>query len=269
MSFAKLEIELILIASLLLAGCETSVFKKTVSGGRTGSSACRRTYFESFDNGCGGWLSDRGYRLNIWDGVAHCFGPWYLDSWHAPPGAGYLNLLMWIHTDAGRLKDYYPGYPGNRFVDGGYSKDLTNAKLTVRLRGQMDMQGAQLLVLVQAIQAEQMRANYVLTAQPFEVTPQYSEQTITLTPDPNQWVCMGARHDRKKYGPEYGCSSIGEVLGNVDVDIIFVLFPLNVVPVENIADKHRLRPCVDYHVEQKFLPKGLIMFDWVKIEYPS
>ena len=73
------------------------------------------------------------------------------------------------------------------------------------------------------------------------------------------------RHDRKSYG----CSSIAEVLCDVNVDIIFVLFPLNVVPIEDIPDKHKLRAGVDYHVEQKFLPKGLIMFDWVKLKYPD
>ena len=254
---------------LFLAGCEFSSSPDSPPQKRPGLPGFRRTYYESFDNGCGGWLSDRGYRLTIWDGVAHCFGPWYLDSWHAPPGAGYLHLVMWIHTHPDQLREYYPGYPGNRFVEQNQSTDLTNARLTVRLRGNMDMQGSQLLILAQAIQAEQMRANYVLTAQSFEVTPQWSEQTVVLTPDENQWVCMGARHDRKKYGPEYGCSSIAEVLQNVDVDIIFVLFPLNVVPVEDIPYKHRLRPCVDYHVKQKYLPKGLIMFDWVKIEYPT
>src|SRR5712672_957512 len=59
----------------------------------------RRTYVETFDNGPGGWYADRRYALPVWDGVAYCHSPWWLDANHAPPGAGYLHLLMWIYTD--------------------------------------------------------------------------------------------------------------------------------------------------------------------------
>ena len=48
--------------------------------------------------GPGGWISNRRDPLPIFDGVAYLFGPWYLDSHHAPPGAGYLNMLMYLYT---------------------------------------------------------------------------------------------------------------------------------------------------------------------------
>ena len=56
------------------------------------------TYVESFDNGAGGWIANRYDPLPVWDGIAYCYGPWYLDSNHAPPGAGYLlkrKALLW------------------------------------------------------------------------------------------------------------------------------------------------------------------------------
>ena len=95
---------------------------------------------------------------------------------------------------------------------------------------------------------------------PAKITVQYWHRT---------WP-QGARHDRTKYrGPPYGCGGIVEVLRDVNIDIIFVLFPLDVVPVEDVPDKNLLRAGVDYHVEHKHLPKGLIMFDWIKLEYPD
>ena len=258
--------KILIVASLFLAGCGVHTSQQSgLAGKHPADTAYREPYVESFDKGCGGWLSGREYPLAVWNGVAYCHGPWFVDFWHAPPGAGYLHLIMWIHTDARRLKDYYPGYPGNKFIIQHQSTDFTNAKLTLRLRGEIDLKGSQMLVLLQATQDEKIRVNYVLESQPIKITSQWTEQTVTLTPDPDQWLCLGARHDRKSYG----CSSIAEVLRDVNVDIIFVLFPLNVVPIEDISDEHKLRAGVDYHVEQKFLPKGLIMFDWVKLEYPD
>ena len=107
-------------------------------------------------------------------------------------------------------------------------------------------------------------ANYVLTGQPFEITREWSEQTVTLTPDPSQWVCLGVRHDMTD---TIGCFPVDELLCDVNIDIIFVLFPLNVVPVENVKDKNKFRAVADYHVDQSFLPKGVVMFDWIRIEY--
>ena len=43
-----------------------------------------------------------------------------------------------------------PGAAGNRFVTGGYSRDLRNARITLRLRGVgFDGKGAALKLLVQ------------------------------------------------------------------------------------------------------------------------
>src|SRR3989304_8162581 len=88
----------------------------------------------------------------------------------------------------------------SRFAEEGWSKNLTNAKVTVRLRGEMDLKGAQLVFHVQA-KTDKTTANFALTGQPFRITRDWSEQTVTLAPDPKQWTCLGARHDMQD---EYG-----------------------------------------------------------------
>ena len=233
----------------------------------------RETYLETFDHGPGGWYADRRYALHVWDGVAYTYSPWWVDANHAAPGAGYLHLLLWMHTD----KRTYEGnqealkilpYIGNRFIDESYSRDLRNAKITVRIRGEVDLKGAQVLLLAQAKTAK-TTANLVLSGRPLKITKDWSEQSLLLKPDPKQWTCLGARHDMQA---EYGCDDVATVLQDVNVDLIFVLFPLKVVPAwTNVsgADVDRLRAVKDYPVLQDELPKGVIMFDSIKIEYPD
>jgi hypothetical protein len=244
-----------------------------------------KIYTETFDDGPGGWVADLCSPLPVWDGVAHCISPWSVDANHAPPGGGYLHLLMYLHTHA---RSWNPSsaeeHGHNRFVENGYSTDLTNAKLTVRLRGTMDLAGplcnyhkhvpqpdlggARLVLLAQArIEGPpKTTANFVLTGQPFEITSGWSEQTVHLVPDPDQWTCIGARHDLVD---RYGYGDIAEVLSDVNVDIIFILYPLTIVPLGEVDDIHRQWAAKDYKVDMQHLPKGLVMFDTVQIEYPA
>ncbi len=70
----------------------------------------------------------------------------------------------------------------------------------------------------------------------------------------------------------YGCDDIAKALADVNLDVIFILFPVEVVPTDPDVDEksmHMLRALKDYPVNQEHLPKGLIMFDMVKIEYPE
>ena len=238
-----------------------------------------RTYTETFDDGPGGWVADLCSPQPVWDGVAHCFSPWSVDANHAPPGAGYLHVLMYLHTHAASVT---PSEGVNRFVEGGYSSNLTNAKVTARLRGSLDLAGplcnnqtpgsqrdtgdVQLFIHAQAHLEgpPKTTANFILTGQPFEITEDWSEQTVQLTPDAQQWTSLGARHDLTDV---YGDGDIAEVLADVNHDIIFLLFPLNVVPVGEVDDVHRLWTARDYKVDMAYLPKGLIMFDTVQIEF--
>ncbi len=48
-----------------------------------------------------------------------------------------------------------------------------------------------------------------------------------------------------------------------------MLFPLKVVPAGEVEFPHQTRAGEHYPVQQEFLPKGLLMVDTVKIEYPD
>jgi len=184
-----------------------------------------------------------------------------VDSNHAPPGAGYLHLLAFLLTHPDDVPAH--GRP-NRFTDGGFSRDLRNARLTLRLRGQVDWRGSDLLLLVQS-RLPATTANYVLTGQPFHVSPEWTEQTVTLSTNPTEWTCRGTRHDLLDY---YGCGDIVDVLSDVNVDLILVLFPLEIVAASPDTDLHQIRPHLDYDINWDVLASGRIEFDTIRIEYP-
>ncbi|MBI2193452.1 MAG: hypothetical protein HYU36_15865 [Planctomycetes bacterium] len=225
---------------------------------------------ETFDDGPGGWIGwdARGASVpEIRDSAAISRSPWWVDFNHAPPGAGYLHLLYCLHTTA----RYYPqkmrdlGIP-NRFCDGGFPVDFTGAKLTARLRGDLDPRGAHLVLLAQG-KVGGITINSVLTAQPFRVTRDWSEQAITLEPDSKQWACLGSRHDRTE---TYGWGEIQGLLREVNCDIILVLFPLDIVPAVSIqGDPHRLRAGLEYPVDTARLPRGEVRLDEIRIEFAA
>ncbi len=230
----------------------------------------RRTpYVETFDDGPGGWISGVPARnrpldrlpTEVENGALLCRGPWWIDYNHAPPGGGYLHLLGYMHTHPSFLSDYEKP---NRFIDGGYSRDFTNARLTVRVRGEIDFQGSELVLLAQA-DVPGTRTNYVLTGQSIAVTPEWSETTLVLSLDPSEWQCLGTRWDRTEM---YGYGEIRDVLADLNCDIIFVLFPLDVVPLEPIEDMHHPMAGRDYEVDRSRLPTGWLEIDTVRLEYP-
>ena len=90
----------------------------------------------------------------------------------------------------------------------------------------MGLQGSQLVLLAQA-ETSGTTANMVLTGQPFRITRDWSEQSVRLVPDPAQWTCLGARRDNRSYG----CAEIADVLKDVNLDLILILFPLKIVPM--------------------------------------
>jgi hypothetical protein len=232
-----------------------------------------RTYIETFDNGPGGWIDcigngDNGVRRpDLQDGALVSTSPWWVDYNHAPPGAGYLHLLGALHTTQG------PNFPAtfleaggpNRFVEGGFPTDFTNARLTLRLRGEVDLRGAQMLFLMQA-KVGDLVVGHLLTGQPFEVTPEWSEQTVTLSPDPAQWTCLGVRHDRTE---TYGRGDVEPVLRDLNCDILFVLHPLDVVPLEPVENPHLLKAGEEFPVDRSRLPQGYIAIDEIRIEFTA
>ena len=233
----------------------------------------RGTYVETFEDSPGGWIGVNGNgntgarRLKIVDGALVSSSPWWIDYNHAPPGVGYLHLLFALHTRippsfSAQFKE--AGGGTNRFVEGGFPLDFTDAEITVRLKGELESRGAQLVFLAQARVGSHI-VGHLLTGQPLQVTPDWSEQTIRLTPDPAQWTPLGVRHDR---GESYALGNVEDVLKNLDVDFMFLLHPLDVVPLPPIeADPHLLKAGEEYSVDQSRLPSGFVMMDEIRIRF--
>lgn len=236
----------------------------------------KKLYVETFDTDPGGWLGWVGggggpKKLELCDGTVTTRSPWGVDFNHAPPGAGYLHLLFTILTGSpesyphGRF-DPLAGH--NRFVHDNYPRDFTNAKFTLRIKGELDAKGSQLALLIQS-RLPTVQTNHVLTGQPFRVTRDWSEQTIVLEPDPKQWIAMGVRSSGAD-NANYGNAPIGQSLRDVNVDLILVLFPLDIVPASPIqGDPHQLRAGKDYPLDRTRLPSGHVTLDEIRIEFAT
>jgi len=226
-------------------------------------------YIETFDNGPGGWygfISNAGGAkpLEIRDGYAVSRSPWWIDYNHAPPGAGYLHLLYMLNT-GGKPGEHQREAEGeNRFIKGGFPTDFRNARVTLRLKGELEARGAKLVLLCQAVQ-NGICSGWLLTGQPFRVTDEWTEQTAVAVPDQKQWTCLGSRHDRADF---YGEIPLETVLRDVNTDILLVLKELDVVPMGPLAgDPHILRPERDYPVWRSRLPEGYVLLDEVRIDF--
>jgi hypothetical protein len=229
-----------------------------------------KTYLETFDQGPGGWWgwsgNDKGLKLLEWEaGVIGSRSPWWIDYNHAPPGAGYLHMVFCLNTKGPfgeQMKEI--GGP-NGFVAGGCPRDFTHARFTARLQGELIANGANLVLLAQATVGETI-TGWLLTGQPLKVTPAWSEKTLTCAPDEDQWTCLGARHDRTDF---YDRAPLADVLRDVNVNIMLVLFPLTIAPMGPLkGDLHHLRPERDYPVWRSRLPEGYVRLDTVRIDFP-
>lgn len=227
------------------------------------------TYVEDFDNGPGGWMRVvDNYApiaaLPTRDGVVRCQGPWWVDYNHAPPGGGYLQLLMCLITKGPAGESTREAAGENRFVKGGYPTDLTNARMTLRLRGELEAAGTEFSVLIQG-SIDGIVSGWVLTGQTFEVTPEWSEQTMTLAPDPSQWTSIGSRHDRTD---TYGEKPLLDILRNVNVNMHLIMFPVKPRPMGRIAgDPHQLRAGRDYPIWPSSIAQGYVEVDRIAIEF--
>jgi hypothetical protein len=86
-----------------------------------------------------------------------------------------------------------------------------------------------------------------------------------VSSDAAQWTALGSRHDRIS---TYGDADIREALRDVNLDIILVLFPLDIAPADaGVADPHRLRAGEDYALDTSRLPQGVVMLDTIGIEF--
>jgi hypothetical protein len=230
-----------------------------------------KTYTEDFDDGPGGWLKvvDNWHvvtSLPVHDGAIWSYGPWWVDYNHAPPGGGYLQLLMCLNTrgPVGEVAREVGGK--NRFVVDNYPIDFTNARATIRIRGELEPAGARVCLLVQGIQ-DGICAGWALTGQPIAVTKEYSETTLNLLPDERQWTALGSRHDRRE---TYGTKPLSKILADVNVNIYLVLFPVHPRPMGPIkGDPHILRAGRDYPIWPSSVTQGYVAVDRVSIEFPT
>jgi len=226
-------------------------------------------YTETFDDGPGGWHGwqnnyDGDRPLEIRDGCVISRSPWWIDYNHAPPGAGYMHLLFILNTLGAPSERHRMVAGENRFIQGGFGTDFTNARLTLRLKGELLDKGTQLFLLCQGNRGG-ICSGWLLTGQPISVTEQWSEQTIQATTDEGQWTCLGSRHDRVD---QYGRDSLPNILADVNADILLVLFPLQIAPMGPFeGGMHQLRPEQDYPVWRHQLPEGYVMLDEVRIEF--
>lgn len=231
-----------------------------------------KCYREDFSDGPGGWFGFKGnfegaVPLEREGGAVASYGPWWVDYNHAPPyGGGYLSLLFSLMT-RGPISEPIREYgEANRFIEQNMPTDFTNAQVTVRMKGELDLHGAQLALLIQGAQGG-ICSGWILTGQPIELTEDWSEHTLRLTQDPKQWVSLASRHDRTE---TYGELPLDQVLADVNVNIYFVLFPLDVRPKGKIeGDPGLLRAGRDYRVWQTHLPDGYVLMDSIQIQYPA
>ncbi|HLY59632.1 MAG TPA: hypothetical protein VKV95_02585 [Terriglobia bacterium] len=231
----------------------------------------QKTYIETFDKGPGGWFGwisnlKGPAPLEIRDSAAISRSPWWIDYNHAPPGAGYLHMLYCLMTSGVQVftELYMEVARANRFVEGNFPTDFTNAKLSVRLKGELELRGASLVLLVQG-KIGNIASGWMLTGHPLVVTPEWTEQTIIAAPDPKLWTCLGSRHDRQM---NYGEIDFLTILRDVNANIMLVLFPLIVAPMGHLdGDPHILRPEKDYPVWRSRLPEGYVLMDEIRIEF--
>lgn len=229
----------------------------------------KQQYDEDFNDGPGGWIRtvdnfQPPAVLPVRDGAMWCWGPWWVDYNHAPPGGGYLQLLACLYT-RGPLGEPLREVGGpNRFVNGEYPTDFTNAKVTIRLRGELELAGAQMCLLIQG-RADGRVSGWVLTGQPITVTKDYADVTVTAVPDERQWTSLGSRHDR---GETYGTRPLETILRDVNVNIYFVFFNLNPKPMGPISgDPHKLRAGRDYPIWPSSIVQGYVAVDRVTIDF--
>jgi len=230
-----------------------------------------RLYREDFQNGPAGWWGWSGNhegfrRFELAPSAIVSRSPWWVDYNHAPPGAGYLHMVFCLNTKGPIGEAMTDLFQRNRFVDDKYPQNFLNAALTFRLKGEVKLRDAQLCLLAQGTDGA-LTSGWVLHGQPVNITEDWSEQTITVAPDPSQWTCIGGRQSRLDY---YGHIPLQKILSNVNCNIMLILFPLNIAPMGPlVGDRHLLRAGRDYPRWTSELPEGYVMLDCVEINFSA
>lgn len=198
-------------------------------------------------------------------------GPWWLDTNHAHPGYGCLQLIMVasvrmnINTPSQKLFDPSLLYP-----------TLQNMKINGRIRGtDVDLKGADLVFWFQCYSEKiKKHVNYACVGQPLnEKLTDGKINDFELNIDIGQaqdWVCLGSCIDKND---KYGNLDIRELDLDKPDSIGFIVIPVEVKPlwteevdqisVSDIGLMHAWPPDISN------LPKGTIAFYDLDISYEA
>ncbi len=229
-----------------------------------------KIYRETFDEGPAGWWGWGGNHIGlkplpVRDSFVETISPWWIDYNHAPPGAGYLHMLFCLNTKGPFGEQMQEVAGPNRFVQGGFSSNLENTEIRLRIRGELESRGAQVVLLVQG-QSESLTSPWALTSQPIPIGKDWRDVSLFLRPDEREWTCLRGRHDRQDY---YGHRPLDACLRDVNCNLMLIFFPLEIAPMfVPDGDPHILRPERDYPVWRSHLPEGRIQMDSFEIYYP-
>ena len=162
------------------------------------------TYLETFDQHTGGWWGWGGNHLGLQplvreNGVVTSRSPWWIDYNHAPPGAGYIHMLYSLNL-RGPFSDHHKEIAGpNPFAEQKYPLDFTHARVSVRVRGELELKGAQLVLLVQGRVGETV-SGWLLTGQPIAVGPE-SPGLLRLSSAPDDPLECEREHHARAFSP--------------------------------------------------------------------
>ena len=148
--------------------------------------------------------------------------------------------MLFVYLTQGPIKELDSEMGGgtqslhtNALVKESFPSDFTDVTITFRLRGELDLRGAQVYFQIWGT-VDGISSGYTLTGQPITVTSEWSEQTIRCALDPEQWTAMGGRHDRSEppapYPMTYGNQPLEKVLADC-ADVMVVLYPFDVEPM--------------------------------------
>ncbi len=102
----------------------------------------------------------------------------------------------------------------------------------------------------------------MLTRKVFALGSTFTETSVGLFLKSSNWLVLGARNVRKDM---YGVRVFANVLSNVDVNSVLLLFALNFEPMGFlVGDAQLLRPDRDYPVWRSDLPEGYVILDSVR-----
>ena len=214
--------------------------------------------------GAGGTTPARRRPLEHRGSTVATRSPWWIDYNHAPPGAGYLHMLMGLNTTGPQGEAVREASGPEPLHRGRVRHGPPERGVHAGAPGRAADRGAGMVLLVQGA-VDGITSGWALTGQPFHVRPGLTRQTVRLVPDEGQWTALGSRQGREDM---YGVKPLERVLAEVNTNILLIMFPLTVEPMGPLdGDPNRLRPERDYPVWRRALPEGYIVVDEVELAF--